>query len=274
MAGRAHLMNKLKKLEAILKKIASCLIAYSAGLDSTFLLKFAHNILGDKVLAVTAVSETYPKEELAQAKVITKDIGVRHKIIKTYELKDRKFIANTVNRCYFCKKELFSRLKILAKRHKLNFVVDATNLSDKKDTRPGNIAKAQFKIRSPLAEAGITKEEIRAFSKKLGLVTWNKPPMACLASRVPYGSRITPALLKRIHKAEAFLKKIGFEEVRVRDYNSTCRIEVARNNIHALLLKRNLVVENFKRLGYNYITIDLEGYRTGSMNEVLRKGKR
>lgn len=266
-------MHKLKKLEGILKEMGSCLVAYSAGVDSTFLLKFAHDILGDNILAVTATSLTYPEEELALAKKISRDIGARHKIIKTYELKDKRFIANPINRCYFCKKELFRRLEILAKRHKLNFVVDATNFSDKKDFRPGSIAKAQFKVRSPLAEAGITKEEIRKESRKLGLATWNKPSLACLASRIPYGRKISTAVLKRIHKAELFLRKIGFREARVRDYNDLCRIEVAKKNIPALIQKRNSVVENLKSLGYNYITIDLEGYRTGSLNEILRKGK-
>jgi uncharacterized protein len=264
-------MNKLKKLKDILKKMDSVLVAYSAGVDSTFLLKVADDVLGDKILAVTATSPTYPKEELAFAKKITKTLGVKHKIIKTQELEDKRFISNSVNRCYFCKKGLFSKLKDIAKINKLNFVVDASNISDRKDYRPGNIAKEELNIRSPLEEAGFNKEDIRRLSKKLGLITWNKPTLACLASRVPYGSKISLKILERIHRAERFLRQMGFKEVRLRHYNGLCRIEVLRNDILRLINKRGQVVNRLKNLGYKYITLDLEGYRTGSMNEVINK---
>lgn len=249
----------------------SVLVAYSGGADSTFLLKVSRDVLGGKVLAVTATSAAYPKEELYFSKRITKDLGVRHKIIKTDELKERRFIRNPVNRCYFCKKELFSKLKKIAKGNKLNYVIDATNYSDKFDFRPGNKAKDELGVRSPLKEAGFTKEDIRSLSKKLGLVTWDKPSLACLASRVPYGVKILPRILERIDRAELYLRQMGFKQVRLRHYNGLCRIEVIKNEIPKLINNRQRIVDRLKKLGYNYITIDLEGYRTGSLNEGIRR---
>lgn len=263
-------MNKLKKLKEILKDMESVLVAYSGGADSTLLLKVAHDTLGNKVLAVTADSPTYPKEELMFSKRMAKRIGAPHKIIRTFELEDTRFISNPVNRCYFCKKELFGRLKKIAKEKKLNFVIDGSNESDKSDYRPGIKAKEEFKIRSPLADAGLTKDRIRALSKKLGLPTWNKPSLACLASRIPYGTGISKKILERIYKAEDILKKNGFNQVRLRDYDNLCRIEVSKNDIPCLINMRRQIVGKFKKLGYNYITVDLEGYRTGSMNEAIR----
>lgn len=225
----------------------------------------------EKILAVTACSPTYPKEELLFSKSIARSLGVRHKIIKTYELKDKRFIANPVNRCYFCKIELFTGLKGIAIKSKLNFVLDASNVSDKLDFRPGNMAKQELKIRSPLQETGFTKVDIRKLSKKLGLITWDKPSLACLASRIPYGQRISSELLGRINQAEVYLRRLGFKQVRLRHYNGLCRIEVLKNDICRLISKRNLVVDKLKKLGYNYITIDLEGYRSGSMNPALPK---
>ncbi|MBU4346314.1 MAG: ATP-dependent sacrificial sulfur transferase LarE [Candidatus Omnitrophica bacterium] len=266
--------NKFKNLKDILKKMGSVLVAYSGGVDSTFLLKVAGDVLEDGVLAVTADSPTYPKEELAFSKRTAKELGIRHKIIKTHELKDRKFTSNTVSRCYFCKKELFSRLKYIARKNKLNFVIDATNVSDKKDFRPGNKARDELNIRSPLQEAGFTKYDIRRLSKKLGLSTWDKPSLACLASRFAYGKKISLKILKRINRGESFLRKQGFKQVRLRHYNGLCRIEVSKNDIPLLLNKRDSIVARLKRIGYKYITVDLQGYRTGSMNEVLKEVKR
>ncbi len=266
--------NKFLRLKEIISKMGSVLIAFSGGVDSTFLLKAALLVLPkDKVLAVTANSATYPKEELICARKIASGLGARHKVIQTNELNDKRFLFNSAERCYFCKGELFSRLKKEAGKAGLDFVLDATNASDKKDFRPGAKAKKRFKIRSPLEEAGITKKEIRLLSRRLGLSSWDKPPLACLASRIPYGRKITPGLLRKIEQAEFCLKKIGFRQVRVRDYDGFCRIEVDGQDIPRILHKRNLVVEKLKRLGYNYITVDLEGYRTGSLNEVLKAGK-
>jgi uncharacterized protein len=263
-------MDKLKRLKDILKNIDSVLVAYSGGLDSTFLLKVASDVLQNKVLAVTAASPTYPKEELIFAKKMAKSIGTRHKIIRTSELKDKNFISNPPDRCYFCKKELFNRLKKLARRYKLKFVIDASNASDRKDFRPGNRAKDELNIRSPLQEAGFNKEDIRRFSRSLGLATWNKPSLACLASRIPYGRRISQRTLGRINQAEVFLKNMGFRQIRIRDYDGLCRIEVFKEDIPELIGKRNTIVKKLKILGYDYITVDLEGYRTGSMNMPLK----
>src|SRR3989338_256911 len=262
-------MDKIRKLESILKEMGSVLIAYSGGADSTFLLKVACDILGDDVLAVTADSPTYQKQELEFSKKMAKELGARHKVIKTSELKDKRFIGNPVDRCYFCKSELFRRLKRLARENNLNFVVDASNVTDKSDYRPGSIAKGELSVRSPFQEAGFTKEDIRYFSRKLGLKTWDKPALACLASRIPYGKKIHSTVLKRINQAEELLRGMGFNQVRLRHYDGLCRIEVAKEEIPLFVKRRDLVVDKLKKMGYNYITLDLEGYRTGSMNEVI-----
>ncbi len=262
-------MNKLENLKHILKNMRSVVVAYSGGVDSTFLLKVAGDVLGDKVLAVTAVSPTYQRKELEFSRLMAKHLNVSHKIIKTSELNNKRFVSNPVNRCYFCKKELFGALKKIAKEKKFDFVIDASNSSDKFDYRPGTKAKEEFEVRSPLAEADLTKEEIRVLSKSLKLSSWDKPSLACLASRIPYGSKISKNILERIYKAETVLNSMGFKQVRLRHYDRLCRIEVPKNDIDRLINNRSLVVDELKKLGYNYITLDLEGYRTGSMNEVI-----
>jgi pyridinium-3,5-biscarboxylic acid mononucleotide sulfurtransferase len=264
-------MSKLGKLKKILKDMRSVLLAYSGGADSTFLLKASQDFLGDKVLAVTAVSATYPAKELSAAKKLASALKARHKIIRTSELNQEDFVSNPVNRCYFCKKELFHRLKKIARKQNLNFVIDASNATDKKDFRPGDKAKKELGIRSPLQEAGFSKSEIRRFSRKLKLATWDKPSLACLASRIPYGSKITSAALAQIEKAENLLNKMGFKQARLRHYGRLCRIEVEADKIAELIKKRSLVVAKLKKLGYNYITLDLQGYRTGSLNETIKK---
>lgn len=266
------LQDKLKRLKRIILSYKSTLVAFSGGQDSAFLLKICTLALPpDKILAVTAVSATYPKGELAKAKTLAKHIGARFKVIKTAELNNKKFTSNPVQRCYFCKQELFSKLIVIAKQNKLHFVLEASSLSDKKDYRPGNIAKQELKIKSPLIAAGFRKEDICRLSQKLGLPSWNKPSLACLASRIPYGTRITAGLLERIDQAEAYLMTQGFRQVRLRHYNGLCRIEVDKSDIPRLLNKRQRIVKRLKNLGYNYITVDLEGYRTGSLNEVIQR---
>ena len=248
----------------------SVLIAYSGGVDSTFLLRVAKDVLDDnKVVAVTATSLTYPVYEIRNAKTSAKRLKTKHLVIKTDELSNKKFAENSVDRCYWCKRELFSKLIALAKQYKLNYVLDGSNYDDTKDFRPGMKAARELGVRSPLEETGLTKNEIRSLSERLGLLVWNKPSLACLASRFPYGMRITKENLAKVDKAETCLRRFDITQVRVRHHDQIARIEVCKNEISKLLKEnvRNKIVTKFKKLGYTYITVDLEGYRTGSMNE-------
>jgi len=266
------LQDKLARLKRKIRGYKSCTVAFSGGQDSALLLKICSQVLEpDKLLAVTAVSATYPRAELDKARILAKEIGARLKVIRTAELGDKNFSSNPVKRCYFCKKELFTKLIKIAKQNKLNFVLEASNITDRSDYRPGSIAKQELKIESPLAEAGFSKEDIRNLSKKLSLSSWNKPSLACLASRIPYGTRITGGLLRKIDRAEEYLIGLGFKQVRLRYHNGLCRIEVGKDDMRRLLAKRQAIVKKLRDLGYNYITLDLEGYRQGSLNEVIKK---
>ncbi|MEW6101293.1 MAG: ATP-dependent sacrificial sulfur transferase LarE [Candidatus Omnitrophota bacterium] len=267
--------EKLDRLKKTLKDMHSCLVAFSGGTDSSFLLYVASGILPrNRLLAVTANSPTYTPRELDSAKEFTRAISVRHRVINTRELKDKRFTANPANRCYFCKLELFGRLKEIAGESGLEFVIDASNASDKKDYRPGNKAKKELGVRSPLAEASLTKKEIRFLSRKLRLSTWDKPEQACLASRIPYGARISERILRKVSCAESVLRRMGFKQVRLRHYDGLCRIEVPKKEIGRLINKHIQVIDKLKKLGYNYITVDLEGYRSGSMNIAVAQTKR
>lgn len=247
--------------------MGNVLIAYSGGVDSTLLLKVAKVILKEKVLAITADSLTYPSSELKAAKEMTERLKVRHIIIKTRELSDSNFSHNPRDRCYWCKKELFSQLSAIAKKNGMSYIIDGTNYDDRRDFRPGRRAAREFGVRSPLAEAKLTKKEIRQLSRELNLSTWSKPAFACLASRFPYGTKITRKNLKKIDEAEKFLCELGIKgSLRVRHYGNIARIEVLEKNLSKLLRLRDKIVSKFKDLGYIYVTLDLEGYRTGSMN--------
>lgn len=228
-------------------------------------------MLKDKVLAVIAESETYTKEEGLSAEKFAKKLGTRYKVIHTEEFNNENFISNPPERCYFCKKELFTKLVAIAKKEGLRYVADGSNVSDLSDFRPGTNASKELGIVSPLREAGFTKDDIRALSKQLKLPTWNKPALACLASRIPYGTRITKDILKKIGKGEEYLKSLGIGQVRVRHHGNLARIEVDKE--HLCVLVEGGIADNiekkFRGLGYHYVTIDLKGYRTGSMNEVL-----
>lgn len=259
-------------LESILTQLGSAVVAYSGGVDSTFLLKKALDVLGvEKVLAVLAQSETYPASEVAQAITAASSLGARLRLIHTEELADENFARNPANRCYFCKKELFGKLLEIAGREGYAAVVEGSNQDDLADFRPGREAKEQLGVRSPLLEAGLTKKDIRTLSKDLGLSTWDKPSFACLSSRFPYGVRITPQELRMVDQAEAFLKRLGFRQVRVRVHDQVARLELEPGEMLRVFHDglAGQVASELKRIGFTYVALDLEGYRTGSMNEVL-----
>ncbi|UCG66523.1 MAG: ATP-dependent sacrificial sulfur transferase LarE [Deltaproteobacteria bacterium] len=263
--------KKFQNLKKILSEMDSVLVAYSGGVDSTLVLRVAKEVLGSRVLAITAESSVYPSEEVEQAKALAENLGVKHKIIETQELSNPKFFNNPKDRCYWCKRELFGELASIAGENDLKYVLDGTNFDDLNDFRPGMEAAHEFGVRSPLREAMLTKEDIRSLSKRLGLSIWSKPSFACLASRFPYGMMITQESLLKVDKAERFLRELGLSQVRVRHHDTIARIEVLKNEIPKLLEEkpRLQLLSYLKKLGYSYVSVDLEGYRTGSMNEVL-----
>ncbi|TCW41859.1 uncharacterized protein EDC21_10316 [Thermohydrogenium kirishiense] len=266
-----RLEEKYENLKNYIKQLGSAVIAFSGGVDSTFLAKVCKDVLNDSCLAVTATSSTYPEREFKEALELAKEIGIRHKIIKSEELEIEGFSKNPIDRCYYCKSELFSKLKKVADDEGIEYVLDGTNADDTGDFRPGRRAAKELGVKSPLLECGFTKDDIREMSKRLGLPTWNKPAYACLSSRFPYGQEITSEKLSMVEKSEEYLLNLGFVGFRVRHHGDVARIELNPDQINMMMDEniRKKVVSKLKEIGFKYVSLDLEGYRTGSMNEAI-----
>lgn len=265
------MLEKLEQLKTLFREMEQAIIAYSGGVDSALVAKVACDVLGDRAIAVTAVSPSLLPEELEEATIQATEIGIAHKVVQTHEMDNPNYRANPVNRCYFCKSELHDTLKPLAQELGYPYVVDGVNADDLHDYRPGIAAAKERGARSPLAELGITKAQVRQISQHLGLSWWDKPAQPCLSSRFPYGEEITIAKLQRVGRAEVYLRRLGFGNLRVRSEGDTAKIELPSESIKDFVMANDLqaIVAAFQGYGFLYVTLDLEGYRSGKLNQVL-----
>jgi uncharacterized protein len=259
---------KLARLRADLAACESALVAFSAGVDSTFVLAVAREVLGDRAGALTAHSPSVPAAEREEARALAAKLGVRHLEVESHEQDDPRYVANGTDRCYFCKSELFRLCEDVARREGYAAILDGFNADDRGDHRPGHQAARERRVRSPLAEAGLTKLEVRAWSAAYGLPTWEKPQMACLASRIPYGTPVTPERLAQVEKAEAALRALGIRDLRVRHHGDIGRIEIGEGEIEAAFVRREALVAAVKAAGFRLAVLDLEPFRSGRMNSL------